>query len=76
VKLSVSLPDEDVATLDEFARAAGLPSRSAALQHAVRLLRLPELERDYEVAWEEWEASGDYQAWDVTVADGIADAAR
>lgn len=76
MKLSVSLPDEDVATLDEFARAAGLPSRSAALQHAVRLLRLPELERDYEAAWEEWEASGDYQAWDVAVADGIADAAR
>ncbi len=76
MKLSVSLPDEDVVILDEFARTAGLPSRSAALHHAVRMLRLPELEQDYETAWNEWEASGDEAAWRVTAADGIADAAR
>ena len=76
MKLSISLPDEDVAILDEFARSAGLPSRSAALRHAVRLLRLPDLEQDYEAAWEEWEASGDQAAWSVTSADGIADVAR
>jgi Arc/MetJ-type ribon-helix-helix transcriptional regulator len=76
MKLSVSLPDEDVATLDEYARTAGLPSRSAALQHAVRMLRLPELERNYERAWNEWEASGDEGAWNTTTADGVADAAR
>ena len=76
MKLSVSLPDEDVAVLDEFARAAGLPSRSAAVHHAVRMLRLPELEQDYEAAWSEWEASGDQAAWSVTSTDGIADAAR
>ncbi len=76
MKLSVSLPDEDVAVLDEFARAAGLSSRSAAVRHAVRMLRLPELEQDYETAWKEWEDSGDHAAWSVTAADGIADAAR
>lgn len=76
MKLSVSLSDEDVAILDEFARTAGLPSRSAALHHAVRMLRLPELEQDYEAAWREWEASGEQTAWSVTVADGVADAAR
>lgn len=76
MKLSVSLPDDDVAILDEFARAGGLPSRSAALHRAVMMLRLPELERDYETAWNEWESSGDHAAWDVTTADGIADAAR
>ena len=76
MKLSVSLPDEDVAILDAFALATGLPSRSAALRHAVRMLRLPELEQDYEAAWNEWLASGDQASWDVTVADGIADAAR
>ncbi len=76
MKLSVSLPDEDVAILDEFARASNLPSRSAALHHAVRMLRLPELEKDYETAWQEWEASGDQAAWSVTAADGVADAAR
>ena len=76
MKLSVSLPDEDVAVLDEFARAAGLSSRSAAVHHAVRMLRLPELEQDYEAAWDEWEASGDQATWSVTSTDGIADAAR
>jgi Arc/MetJ-type ribon-helix-helix transcriptional regulator len=76
MKLSVSLPDEDVAVLDEYARTAGLPSRSAALQHAVRMLRLPDLEQDYEAAWREWEEAGDDEAWSVTAADGIADAAR
>ncbi len=76
MKLSISLPVEDVAVLDEFARAAGLPSRSAAVHHAVRMLRLPELEQDYEAAWNEWEASGDRATWSVTAADGIADAAR
>ena len=76
MKLSVSLPDEDVAILDEFARNAGLPSRSAALQHAVRMLRLPDLEQDYEAAWQEWEASGDQAAWDSSAADGTADVAR
>jgi Arc/MetJ-type ribon-helix-helix transcriptional regulator len=76
MKLSVSLPEEDVAILDEFARTTGLASRSAALHHAVRMLRLPELEQNYEAAWNEWEASGDQAAWSATVADGIADAAR
>lgn len=76
MKLSVSLSEEDVAILDEFARAAGLPSRSSAVHQAVRMLRLPELEQNYASAWSEWEASNDYAAWDATTADGIADAAR
>ncbi|HET7328445.1 MAG TPA: hypothetical protein VFJ14_14305 [Nocardioidaceae bacterium] len=40
------------------------------------MLRLPELEQNYEAAWKEWEASGDHAAWSVTAADGIANAAR
>lgn len=76
MKLSISLPDEDVAILDEFARSKGHSSRSAALRVAVRMLRLPELERDYEAAWNEWEESGERAIWDATAADGIADAAR
>ena len=74
MKLSVSIPDEDVALLDEYARTAGLPSRSAALQHAVRMLRHPELEQQYEEAWNEWESSDDGAAWNESAADGIADA--
>ncbi len=65
-----------MAVLDEFARTAGLPSRSAAVHHAVRMLRLPDLEQDYEAAWQEWETSGDEAAWSVSATDGVADAAR
>lgn len=71
MKLSVSLPDEDVALLDEYARTAGLPSRSAALQRAVRMLRLPDLEQDYAAAWQEWSHAGDGDDWSSTVADGL-----
>ncbi len=76
MKLSVSLPAEDVAVLDDFAKAAGLPSRSAALQRAIRLLRHPDLEQQYVAAWEEWEQSADRAAWDGVNADGINDAPR
>lgn len=76
MKLSVSLSDEDVALLDDYARTVGLRSRSAALQHAVRLLRHAELSRDYAAAWEEWESSGERVAWESTVGDGLTDAPR
>ena len=76
MKLSVSLPAEDVSTLDEFARAQGMPSRSAAVQYAISLLRHPQLDEDYANAWLEWESSGEQEAWDATVGDGVARAAR
>jgi Arc/MetJ-type ribon-helix-helix transcriptional regulator len=76
MKLSVSLPVQDVAALDEYARTAGLPSRSAAVQRAIRLLRQSDLAQDYTAAWDEWESSGEQAAWDGTVADGLTDVAR
>ncbi len=71
MKLSVSLPSEDVAILDEYMHSAGLRSRSAALQHAVRMLRHPNLERDYAEAWQEWEESGEQAVWDSTLDDAL-----
>jgi Arc/MetJ-type ribon-helix-helix transcriptional regulator len=76
MKLSVSLPDDDVALLDEYARTAGLKGRSAVIQHALRLLRQAELEQDYAAAWEEWEVAGEQSAWDATAGDGVIDAPR
>jgi Arc/MetJ-type ribon-helix-helix transcriptional regulator len=70
MKVSVSLPEEDVAFLDEYATQRGLDSRSAALHKAVRLLRTMELAAPYEAAWEEW-ATGDGNAWEATAADGL-----
>jgi Arc/MetJ-type ribon-helix-helix transcriptional regulator len=81
MKLSVSLSNDDVAVLDEYARSTGLRSRSAALQQAIRLLRLPDLEQDYAAAWDDWESSGEQAVWDQTASDGLipdalVDAAR
>lgn len=72
MKLSVSLPDEDVEYLDEYARAQQLGSRSAALHKAVRLLRASELGSAYEDAWTEWAESDDDSLWDAVVDDGLA----
>lgn len=71
MKLSVSLPDEDVEFLDAYARAQGVNSRSAVLHRAVRLLRAAELTADYEDAWQDWESDGEAGAWDSTTADGL-----
>lgn len=76
MKLSVSVSQEDVALLDDYARASGLRSRSAALKHAIRLLRHAGLEQDYEAAWDDWESSGERAAWEGTVGDGPPHAAR
>jgi Arc/MetJ-type ribon-helix-helix transcriptional regulator len=77
MKLSVSLPDEDVAFLDSYARAQGIHSRSAALHKAVRLLQGGELSAAYESAFLEWEESGEARAWESTLADGLEpDASR
>ena len=71
MKVSVSLPDEDVDYLDAYAQHRGLQSRSAALQKAVRLLRASELGAAYEDAWTEWSGSEDADLWDAATADGL-----
>jgi len=68
MKLSVSLPDEDVAFLDEFVREHRIKSRSKALQRAIRLLRASQLSTDYAAAFTEWEDGDD---WDSAVGDGL-----
>jgi Arc/MetJ-type ribon-helix-helix transcriptional regulator len=76
MKVSVSIPDEDVRFLDEYAREQGLDSRSAAVHRAVRMLRTAELATAYESAWEEW-AGSDAPEWEVAAGDGLdADATR
>jgi Arc/MetJ-type ribon-helix-helix transcriptional regulator len=72
MKLSVSLPDEDVEFLDKYATSRGIASRSAAVHRAVRLLRATELGSAYEEAWSDWEESDDSELWDATVSDGLS----
>lgn len=72
MKVSVSLPDEDVEFLDTYAEREGYASRSAVLHKAVRLLRASELGAAYEDAWAAWEAADDGALWESTAADGQA----
>lgn len=70
MKLSVSLPDEDIEFLDEYAKAQGIPTRSAVMQKAVRLLRSSALGPSYEDAWREWSES-EATVWETALDDGI-----
>lgn len=70
MKVSVSLPEEDIAFLDDYAKKER-SSRSAALHRAVRLLRSFGLGAAYEQAWQEWSAGGEAEIWDAAVGDGV-----
>jgi Arc/MetJ-type ribon-helix-helix transcriptional regulator len=77
MKVSVSLPEEEVAYLDSYAREHGMDSRSAVVHKAVGMLRASELGAAYEDAWQSWvdsDDAADWQAidWDAADADGPA----
>jgi len=71
MKLSVSLPEEDLEFLDGYVKEQGAGSRSAALHQAVGLLRAARLADAYEDAWASWTSSEDSEAWDTAAADGL-----
>ena len=72
MKVSVSIPEGDVAFLDDYAETHGIASRSAVLQRAIRLLRANELSRHYAAAFAEWASDADNRPWEDTVADGLS----
>lgn len=67
-KVSLSLSDADIAFLDTETLSGTYPSRSAAVQDAVRLLRESRLADAYAEAFGEW----DEDAWDEASADGFS----
>ena len=76
MKVSVSVPDEDIEFLDNYAKTHQVASRSAALQRAIRLLRATELGGAYASAFSDWADSPDGDAWDTTAADTGCAAAK
>lgn len=76
MKISVSLPQEDVTFVDAYAAKTEAESRSAVIHAAIELLRASQLEADYAAAFEEWDASEDAAFWDRTTGDGLTDAQR
>jgi Arc/MetJ-type ribon-helix-helix transcriptional regulator len=71
MKVSVSLPEDDIDFLDQYAKKEGYESRSAVVHKAVRLLRASGLGAAYEEAWREWAASSEDELWESTSADGL-----
>ena len=71
MKVSISIPERDVAFLDDYAQSHGIASRSAALHKAIRLLRASELSQHYEAAFAEWSNEGEDRIWDAVIADGL-----
>lgn len=71
MKVSVSLPADDIDFLDDYAKGHGVVSRSAVLHRAIRLLRATQLEDAYAEAWDEWRESGEASAWEATASDGL-----
>ncbi len=71
MKVSVSLPEDDVEFLDAYASSSGTASRSAVLHKAVRLLRAVELGDDYTAAWQDWEATEESAVWNAALVDGV-----
>lgn len=72
MKLSISLPAEEVGFVDDYARSQGIRSRSGVIQAAIRLLRTSQLADDYASAWAEW-TEEDARLWDRAADDGIAE---
>ena len=72
MKVSVSLPNEDIEFMDAYASEQGIGSRSAVVHKAVGLLRTAELSGDYQRAWTEWIASEDGSLWDASLSDGFS----
>ncbi len=70
MKVSISLPDDDIAFVDRYARDHGT-TRSAAIHKAVQMLRQGDLAADYEAATDEWVASGEAELWDAVTSDGL-----
>ncbi|MEP6527711.1 MAG: ribbon-helix-helix domain-containing protein [Nocardioidaceae bacterium] len=70
MKVSVSLPDDDIEFLDQLAESHGYASRSAVVHQAIALLRLGGLADAYEDAWMSWD-SADQSVWDAVIADGL-----
>ena len=66
-KVSISLSEEDIAYLDGEAQQGRYPSRSAAVQEAIRLLRESRLADAYAEAFGSW----DQDEWDLAAGDGL-----
>lgn len=70
MKVSVSLPDDDIDFLDARVRGQEFESRSAAVHAAIRLMRAVALTSAYAEAADEWQATEE-GVWESSIRDGL-----
>lgn len=70
MKVSVSLPEDDIDFVDHYARERGA-TRSAVMHEAVQMLRRRSLATYYEAANDEWVASGEADIWGAVTGEGL-----
>ncbi|MCY3621386.1 MAG: ribbon-helix-helix domain-containing protein [Gammaproteobacteria bacterium] len=70
MKLSISLPTEEIAFMDGYARSQGIKSRSGVIKAALRNLRTSELSDSYASAWRDFDEEED-RVWDRSSSDGL-----
>ena len=77
MKVSVSLPGDDVRFLDEYAKDRGLrlPGPPRCTGRFACCAR-PSCAAAYEHAWDQWTVDGDAEAWESALADGLPRVAR
>ncbi|GAB2922861.1 antitoxin [Streptomyces mayteni] len=76
MKTSMSLPQDDLVFMDQYAARTSAASRSAVTHAAIDVLRAAALEADYVAAFEKWSDSDDSAIWDQATGDGLTGTSR
>ena len=71
-KLSITLPDDTLKALDSLIEERKIPSRSAAIQAAVKQYITPDLRDAYARAMQEWDDEAENVIWGTVAGDGIS----
>ena len=71
-KLSITLPDDTLKALDSLIEERKIPSRSAAIQAAVKQYITPDLRDAYARAMQEWDDEAENVIWGTVAGDGVS----
>ena len=71
-KLSITLPDDTLKALDSLIEERKIPSRSAAIQAAIKQYITPDLWDPYARAMQEWDDEAENVIWGTVAGDGVS----
>lgn len=74
VKISVSIPEDELALLDELIAREELPNRSAGVRRAIEEFRRARLAAEYKECFSQPSFEDEAKLWEDTLADGLDNA--